>query len=152
MYPILIRLEKKKAPLGPKRKYFNLTTDGETYLKDFKEESVDIFEETSRNNRNVNEVIGFNLEQFVQEFIEVSGGVETIPYLLSYSTFLYAIYLLFIKLYMVVKASGPIEEIIKSETLDMGILIMYAVISYIFFPMMYILVRRSAKKGYKKST
>lgn len=45
VYPILIRLEKKKlicstlkkSPLGPKRKYFNLTPDGERYLKEFNE-------------------------------------------------------------------------------------------------------------------
>lgn len=54
-YPILVRLEKKKiissiykeSPLGPKRKYYFLTDDGEKFLKEFEEvwdevkESVD---------------------------------------------------------------------------------------------------------------
>ena len=43
VYPVLIRLQKKgclssqskKSPLGPKRKYFSLTSDGEDYLKAF---------------------------------------------------------------------------------------------------------------------
>lgn len=109
---------------------------------------LEIFEDASINTRDVNEVIGSNLEQFVQGFIEVSGGVETVPYLLSYSTFLYVIYLLFMKLYMVVKGSGPIEDILRNETLDLGIILMYAIISYIFFPLMYVMVRRSARKGW----
>lgn len=54
-YPILVRLEKKniissiykESPLGPKRKYYFLTDDGEKFLKEFEEvwdevkESVD---------------------------------------------------------------------------------------------------------------
>lgn len=43
VYPILVRLEKKslikgiskKSPLGPKRKYFSLTDQGEIYLNEF---------------------------------------------------------------------------------------------------------------------
>ncbi len=43
MYPLLLRLEKKglimanfkPSPLGPSRKYYSLTMDGRTYLKEF---------------------------------------------------------------------------------------------------------------------
>lgn len=43
IYPILVRLEKKniisstykKSPLGPKRKYYFLTKDGEEFLEEF---------------------------------------------------------------------------------------------------------------------
>ncbi len=43
LYPLLLRLEKKKliqgvfkeSPLGPKRKYYTLTQDGEMYLSRF---------------------------------------------------------------------------------------------------------------------
>lgn len=43
VYPILIRLEKKKllrsekkiSPLGPKRKYYYLTDEGTSYLEEF---------------------------------------------------------------------------------------------------------------------
>lgn len=46
IYPILIRLEKKKlinstrrsSPLGPARKYFNITESGREYLKAFEYE------------------------------------------------------------------------------------------------------------------
>lgn len=45
MYPVLTRLEKKeyiscrraKSPLGPIRKYYSITEDGEEYLRNFKE-------------------------------------------------------------------------------------------------------------------
>lgn len=43
VYPVLIRLEKKglvdseikKSSLGPRRKYFKMTSEGEAYLKSF---------------------------------------------------------------------------------------------------------------------
>ena len=43
LYPVLTRLNKKKliscrmgeSPLGPKRKYYSLTDDGQAYLKEF---------------------------------------------------------------------------------------------------------------------
>lgn len=45
LYPILTRLEKKKyiqcnkvkSPLGPIRKYFSITSEGEQWLQDFKD-------------------------------------------------------------------------------------------------------------------
>lgn len=45
MYPVLTRLEKKeyiscrraKSPLGPIRKYYSITEEGEEYLRNFKE-------------------------------------------------------------------------------------------------------------------
>lgn len=45
MYPVLTRLEKKeyiscrraKSPLGPTRKYYSITEEGEEYLRNFKE-------------------------------------------------------------------------------------------------------------------
>lgn len=50
VYPILIRLEKKKlivsekraSALGPQRKYFLLTADGQAYLQSFIEEWRDV--------------------------------------------------------------------------------------------------------------
>lgn len=44
LYPILTRMEKKgiiscrigKSPLGPKRKYYSITEQGEQYYKEFK--------------------------------------------------------------------------------------------------------------------
>lgn len=50
VYPVLIRLNKKgyvtsqtkKSPLGPKRKYFYMTSEGVVFLKTFKEEWFDI--------------------------------------------------------------------------------------------------------------
>lgn len=43
LYPLLLRLEKKKliqavykpSPLGPSRKYYSLTAEGEAYMKEF---------------------------------------------------------------------------------------------------------------------
>jgi PadR family transcriptional regulator PadR len=50
LYPLLIRLEKKKyitselvnSPLGPKRKYYILTDNGEIFLKNYTNQWNDI--------------------------------------------------------------------------------------------------------------
>jgi len=49
-YPVLTRLEKRqliigrigKSPYGPKRKYFNISKDGKSYLGQFKKTYLDI--------------------------------------------------------------------------------------------------------------
>ena len=59
LYPILTRMEKKgiiscnirKSPLGPKRKYYTITTLGEKYYEDFKKIFNDI---TSKTNEIIN--------------------------------------------------------------------------------------------------
>lgn len=51
LYPLLLRLEKKKliaatykpSPLGPSRKYYSLTRDGRTYLKEFYTSWMDVY-------------------------------------------------------------------------------------------------------------
>ncbi len=57
LYPILTRLEKKgyiscrkaKSPLGPIRKYFTITTDGEKWLAAFREN----YRKITRNAKNI---------------------------------------------------------------------------------------------------
>ncbi|GAA0180137.1 PadR family transcriptional regulator [Clostridium sediminicola] len=57
VYPVLIRLEKKglvdtetkKSSLGPRRKYFKITLEGEKYLESFTE----IWSEISHNVHNI---------------------------------------------------------------------------------------------------
>ncbi len=56
LYPLLLRLEKKgqiqavyrASPLGPNRKYYHLTEEGKTYLKEFWEAWGDICDSVTR--------------------------------------------------------------------------------------------------------
>ncbi|NKF06093.1 PadR family transcriptional regulator [Clostridium gasigenes] len=57
LYPLLSRLEKKnliscrigKSPLGPKRKYYSITEDGQKYYEDFKS----VFQEMTINTNKI---------------------------------------------------------------------------------------------------
>lgn len=50
LYPLLLRLEKKgliqgifkESPLGPKRKYYHLTADGQKYIETFYQNWIEI--------------------------------------------------------------------------------------------------------------
>ncbi len=115
---------------------------------------LEIFEHASLQNRDVNEVTGGNLEEFMSGFIEVSGGKLSTIYLVSYSTFLFVIYILFIKLYKVIKYGGLSLEAIEQQVLDRGIVLTYLIIAYIFFPWMLTTVKKAATeqwRGIKKA-
>lgn len=63
VYPVLIRLHKKgllkseskKSPLGPKRKYFNLTQEGIQYLASFEDMWLDISSSVHKIMKGVND-------------------------------------------------------------------------------------------------
>ena len=65
IYPLLVRLEKKKmitsqfrpSPLGPSRKYYSLTQEGEELLKEF-------------------EVCWRNISDTVEGILKLKAGVE----------------------------------------------------------------------------
>ena len=64
LYPLLLRLERQKliyselkeSALGPKRKYYYITAEGEAYLKDFEREylSLDKIVKNIMENKNEN--------------------------------------------------------------------------------------------------
>jgi DNA-binding ferritin-like protein (Dps family) len=110
---------------------------------------LEIFEHASLQNRDVNSVIGGNLEQFISGFISVSAGRPTLLYLISYSSFLYIIYLLFMKLYLIFRSDIVVSDILQTEPLDLGIILTYGIIAFVFFPWMMLTTQRAAQKQWR---
>lgn len=114
---------------------------------------LEIFEEASSEGRTVESVTGGNIEHFMTSFMEETKGALTLPYLLCFSGFLYFLYLLSMKLYMVVRNDGFTMVSLEQNTLNVGIALMYAIIAFVFLPLMMITVQTSATKqwtGIKK--
>jgi DNA-binding ferritin-like protein (Dps family) len=107
---------------------------------------LEIFEHASQENRDVDEVIDGNLDEYMEEFLNASGGEPTALYWFSYSSLLFTGYLLFIKLYKVIRLGGFNLNGFETETLDLGITITYAIISFVFFPLLMITLKKVAKE------
>jgi DNA-binding ferritin-like protein (Dps family) len=114
--------------------------------KDINSMLLEIFEEASSEGRDSKEVINNDLNTYVAGFVNASGGTFSFSYLLSYSTMLFVFYLFLMKAYKVLRADTATLDNISSETLDVGIVGMYALISFIFFPWMLIAIRNNASK------
>lgn len=106
---------------------------------------LEIFEEASLNGRPVIDVTNNDLKTFTEGFIQEGGGEMTLTYLLTSCGILYIIYLLFMKLYMVVRHDGFTLKSIEINTLDAGIVVLYGIIAFVFFPWMLIWVKKAAK-------
>ncbi|GAA0180138.1 hypothetical protein SH2C18_28840 [Clostridium sediminicola] len=106
---------------------------------------LEIFEHASLDNREVEEVINYDLGTFVGGFINETGKVHNGFYLFSYSTSLFIGYLLLMKTYKVVRTGNVSMAMLHSETLDVGLVVTYGLIAYLFFPWLLLTIQRSAK-------
>jgi hypothetical protein len=104
-------------------------------------------------NRSARDVISNNLDEFLQPFLEAAGSKEDFIYYALYGTWLYSLYLIFFKLYKVVRIGLDIDNFV-TEKMDVGITLSYALIAFVFFPWMMIVLKKSSQEqwtGIKKS-
>lgn len=106
---------------------------------------LEIFEEASSDGRPVSDVTNNDLNTFTEGFLLEGGGEMTLGYLLTSCGILYIIYLLFMKLYVVIRHDGLNLESLEINTLDTGIVVLYGIIAFVFFPWMLIWVKKAAK-------
>lgn len=114
---------------------------------------LEILEEAHIENRSIEDVISPDLETFIDGFINSMGGQTSFMYLFGYSTFVYTIYLFFMKAYLVFRHGPTSWNSFSEHTLDLGIVVMYGIIAFIFMPWMIVVMQSTAKKqltGIKK--
>ncbi|MCK8060174.1 MULTISPECIES: DUF1048 domain-containing protein [unclassified Fusibacter] len=110
---------------------------------------LEIFEHAALQNRTVEEVTGGDLESFMEDFITAAGGDPIPLYWFSYSSLLFVGYLLMIKIYKVVRVGNFSMDHFKTETLDVGITLTYALIAYLFFPWLMIVMKKAAREQWQ---
>lgn len=114
---------------------------------------LEIFEHAAIEKRNVNEVIGNDLRGYLDGFIEVSGGRTTPLYIIGYATYSFVAYLFAMKLYLLSRNSEWSLEGLKTNTFNLGIVVVYAIIAYIFMPLCLIIMQKAANEqwvGFKR--
>jgi len=126
--------------------YVGSTTLKKNAKKTIMEMVLEIFEHANIENRQIEDVINGNLKEFMEGFIEVSGGTSSKLYYFSYSSALFIGYLIFMKIYEVVRLGDFRIENLKEGTLDYGIVFMYGIIAYIFFPWMLLTIQKASQE------
>ncbi|MBN2796336.1 MAG: DUF1048 domain-containing protein [Clostridia bacterium] len=105
---------------------------------------LEIFEHAALAGRNVKEVTG-DFSVFIENFTKSSKHKMSVTYWFFYCTSFFLGYIIAMKLYEVIRLGSFTMDHFKSESIDVGILIVYALISYVFMPWLLIAMRKSAK-------
>jgi len=130
-----------------------LSAMSKTMKFETKQAVLEIFEHAVLDNRDVDEVIGGNLKSFMNGFIEAAGGQYSFLYLFSYSGVLFVGYLLLMKVYKLIRDGFEVSNF-ETENLDFGIVFTYALIAFVFFPWLMIIMKKASSEqwaGIKRS-
>lgn len=129
--------------------YIGLTSLGRLEKRNIYFMIVEIFEHAALDHRDVNDVINHDLAAYLQPFLESSGSKTGFLYWLGYSSSLFVSYLLLMKVYKVLRPGNFTLDLLKTETLDLGITLSYALIAFIFFPWLMLTLQASTKHQWK---
>ncbi len=110
---------------------------------DTKAAVLEIFEHAAIDNRDVEDVIDNNLKTFMNGFLDAADGQYSIKYLMSYSILLFVGYILMMKLYKITRIGFSFAAI-QTEKLDVGIVFTYALIAFIFFPWLMLIMKHAS--------
>lgn len=123
----------------------NLSSMKRRYKRDTRHMILEILEHASADGRSLEEVVGNDRDSYISAFITASGGSLTPLYLFGYSLASFVLYLLFMKAYKVFRDGGNPLDNLATETLDVGIVLTYALIGFIFLPWLLIVMQKAAK-------
>ncbi|MFH0766656.1 MAG: DUF1048 domain-containing protein [Bacillota bacterium] len=114
---------------------------------------LEIFEHACLANRDINDVVNNDIHKYIEGFILESKFKFNLYYMLTYCLFLYIVFLLSMKTYKLFRESSFSLDNFQSYPLDVGIVLTYTIISFVFFPLLLLIINGIAKKklqGYKK--
>lgn len=123
------------------QEYIGLSTVRLRAKKETSDMILEILEHAAIENRSLENVIDCSLEQYLDKFLVESGNKNSFFYSMTFSFFLFIIYLLFLKLYKVIREGSFTDD----TQLDLGGIVSFAIISFVFFPLLMYLLRRSVK-------
>jgi DNA-binding ferritin-like protein (Dps family) len=118
-----------------------LASISKTMKKEILEMVLEIFEHANLNERDVNEVIG-DTDTFINNFISKKQRHLTPMFWLTYGSTFFLGYIIFMKLYKVIRLGTLSYDAFLTESLDVGIVISYALISYVFMPWLLMTMRK----------
>jgi len=109
---------------------------------------LEIFAIAQEENKTIELVTGGNVETFINNFINEYGGKRSVFYNIYYGGMIYIMYLFFMKTYMFLKYNEFNLEGFMIAKLDLGIVVFYAIVAFVFFPLLMYAYKISAIKNY----
>lgn len=126
-----------------------LTSIKKIYKKDTMDMILEILEHANQEGRTLESITGGDSESFITGFVTASGGRLTPLYLFGYSLTAFMLYLFTIKLYKVFRhGTGTLEDI-QLQTLDVGIVLTYALIGFVFMPWIFVVMQKAASNQWQ---
>ena len=159
IYIVMKRIEKRVQNLSEEFRNFYIdsmeyvatTVSNRKIRNEISEAVLEILEHAYMENRNLDEVTGNDTKAFLEGFIAETGSKISKMFMFFYSTLLFVIYMLMMKVYFMVKAGGISFENLDKGNFDLGIILFYLIIAYLFFPWIYVWLRRAAAEKWEGS-
>lgn len=105
---------------------------------------LEILEHAHQDGRKLEDLVKNNPKGFIEGFVNASGGKLSYLYLLGYSTMIFVLYLFLLKGYNVFRNGDGRLADLATQPLDLGIVITYVLIAFVFFPWLLISLQKAA--------
>jgi DNA-binding ferritin-like protein (Dps family) len=117
--------------------------------QDTRDMLLEIFSMAAEQGRPVKDVVGEDMSAYLDQFLAEQGKTWNPVYVISYTMVLFVIYLFAIKVLIVLKLGGFTSETLSAAPLDVGIVGMYAVVAFVFFPLLLWMKQKAARERWE---
>ncbi len=118
--------------------------------QDTRDMLLEIFSLAAEQERPVKDVVGEDMSAYLDQFLNEQGKNWNPAYVMSYTMMIFVIYLFAIKLYKVLKLGGITNETLAATPLERGIVGMYAVVAFVFFPLLLWMKQKAARERWNE--
>jgi DNA-binding ferritin-like protein (Dps family)/uncharacterized membrane protein YidH (DUF202 family) len=128
-------------------------TEASTISKRAKQDTRDMLLEifclAAEQGRPVKDVVGEDMSGYLDQFLTEQGKSLNSIYIISYTMMIFVFFLFAMKIYKVLKLGGLNSETLAAAPLDRGIVGMYAVVAFVFFPLLLWIKQKAARERWE---
>lgn len=114
--------------------------------QDTRDMLLEIFSLAAEQERPVKDIVGEDMSTYLDQFLTEQGKNWNPVYIMSYTMMIFVIFLFAMKAYKVLKLGGLNSETLAAAPLDWGIVGMYAVVAFVFFPLLLWMKQKAARE------
>lgn len=114
--------------------------------QDTRDMLLEIFSLAAEQERPVKDIVGEDMSTYLDQFLTEQGKNWNPVYIMSYTMMIFVIFLFAMKVYKVLKLGGLNSETLAAAPLDRGIVGMYAVVAFVFFPLLLWMKQKAARE------
>lgn len=114
--------------------------------QDTREMLLEIFSLAAEQGRPVKDVVGEDMSAYLDQFLTEQGKNLNSIYVMSYTMMIFVFFLFAMKIYKVLKLGEFTSEALAAAPLDRGIVGMYAVVAFVFLPLLLWVKQKAARE------